>query len=351
MSKEYLDKFTRQLQAFVENTSPAKPSAWIGTILDYTPNLMHCDVQTNKGVLRDIPTFGIPNIGTTAIILFIEDSYDMPVAICNPINVLDEDKIKTVITQDAHNYHSNGDFTKEDTGYTGDFLIDDSVDTGIVDVSIEYEGCLLHVNETPNPKRFDNYILKLENLEQKSYGAIPIQATIKTTSNKPVDKAKIKFYIYGEPCFAHTNEDGIAVYNCYPRHGFTDDGYFAVLPQKDSGISFDCVLKDGEKDYFKVQMYYQSKGSVLGITVKDKETNQIIQAVPSSLSGDKATWNIKNDKWMVNRETYPRDNHKTINVTITNEGDNPIRIDGILVHDESAKYAYYKSKEDILNGE
>ena len=350
ISKEYASRFTKQLQAFVENNSPSRPAPWIGTITDHTLNLQYCNVETKKGELKDIPTFGIPSIGTTAIILFIDDSYDQPVAICNPLNVLDDEKVKMWVGQFANNYHSNGDFTKEDQGYQGDFLIDDSVLSGRVNVSIEYDGCFLNSDEHPNPKNVDDkYILELHVLEKKPYGAIPLKATIKTIDRKPVKNARVTYYIFGEKSYAHTGEDGVAIYNYYPRQGFTEEGYFAVLPYHGSAITFDCELEEGDKDYFKVQMYFQSKGSTLGLVVKDKESNTIIKSLPESIGTEKATWKVNSDIWMVNRETYPRDQHKIINVTISNEGYKPIRLDGILVHDESAEYAYYKSKKDLVN--
>ena len=350
ISKEYASRFTKQLQSFIENNTPSKPSPWIGTIINHSSNLQYCDVQTKKGVLQQIPTFGIPAVGTTAIILFIDDSYSQPVAICNPVNVLDDEKMREWVGQFANNYHSNGDFTQEDEGYDGDFLIDDSIMSGTVNVSIEFDGYFLNNEERPNPKRCDDkYIIELNVLEKKPYGAIPLQSIIKTVNQTPLANKRVTYYIFGEKYYAHTDDNGVAVYNYYPRQGFTEEGYFAVLPQKDSAITFDCALEPGEKDYFKVQMYYQSKDSTLSILVKDKVTGDIIKSVPESLAGDKALWKANGDTWLVNRETYPRDQHQIINVTIANEGNKPIRLDGILVHDESAKYAYYKSKKDLIN--
>jgi hypothetical protein len=349
MSKEYATRFAKQLQSFVENTSPSTPSIWIGTIVNHSENLQYCDVRTKRGELRQIPTFGIPAIGTTAIILFVEDSYSQPVAVCNPINVLDDEKMKNWVGQFGKNYHNNGDFTKKREGYSGNFMIDDSVTTGEVEVSIEYDGFTMDLSESPKTVG-NKYIFQLDILERKPYGAIPIQAIIKKKDGTPLKNVRVKYLLFGEACYAHTGDDGVAIYHCYPRQCFTEEGYFAVLPFKNSTMSFDCTLEKGEKDFFKIQLFFQSKDSVLGIKVQDKETGDIIQSVPTSLSSEMATWNVKSDIWLVNREVYPRDNHKEIRVTLSNEGDNPIRVDGILIHDECVNYEYYKSKEDLLNG-
>ena len=350
MSKEYEKQFVNQLQAFVQNNSPSQPAPWIGTITAVNNNLQFCNVRTKKGEVQDIPAFGIPKVGTTAIILFIDDTYSQPVAICNPINVRDDDYYELLITSSAKNYMDNGDFSREPTQYQGSYIYDNSVFSGQVQVIIKYENFSLDINETTKPKKWGNkYYIDVELLPKKAWGAIPIVATFTDISHNPLDMKQLKFIIQGEEFYATTNEEGKATYHYYPRQGFTKDGHFIVLPTKNSNISFDCTLEEGLKEYFKVQLYYQSKDSVLAMTVTDKETGEIIKSLPERIAEDTTEWKVNSDTWMVNRETYPRDNHKRIHVNLQNKGENPIRIDGILIHDESPDYDYHKSKEDILN--
>lgn len=124
MSKQVAKSFTKQLQSFIQNNSTPQGSPMIGTISNVSSNLQFCNIRTDNGTLVDIPTFGIPKKDTTAIILFIGGNLDKPVALCNPINVTDNQQLETFLTSDVQNFHSNGDFRHENTGYKGSFTID-----------------------------------------------------------------------------------------------------------------------------------------------------------------------------------------------------------------------------------
>ncbi len=356
MSKQQASKFTKQLGAFIQNHSPATPETWLGTIVGCSLDYTRCDVRLpDKGQMLDIPCFGVPKIGTDAIILFLNGSYSTPLVLCNPLNVLDEEKVDIIKSRGAKNYHSNGDFHKGAEGYTGKgWYLDDSVTKGNIPVTVEYGNNILEKpkNDMKTEKDIDNDIyMAIETGTKSPYGIIPINVTLKDKNDKPIKDKKFTMKVFGDENEWTTDESGVTTINYYPKEPFTREGYMAVLPNKDATLEFDCTFPDDERndDFFKVQCYYKSRNSVLRIDVTDKKTGKNIGNVPYATSTEYQLWNADKDTWYVNRETYPRDDYETIHVKFTNVGDEPIWIDGILVHDENSNYDYYRSKEDLID--
>lgn len=356
MSKQQASKFTKQLGAFVQNHSPATPETWIGTIIGCSSNYTRCDIRLpDRGQMLDVPCFGVPKIGTDAILIFLNSSYSTPLALCNPMNVLDKEKVDIIKSRGAKNYHSNGDFHKSGEGYTGNgWYLDDSVISGKIPVSVSYKDNVLKKPKEKSLIKSDdnsNIQIAIESRKKNNYGIIPITVTLQNTDGTPIEKEEFSTSIFGDENTWTSEEGGVTTINYYPTEPFTREGYMAVLPKKDTTLEFDCTFPKDERndDFFKVQCYYKSRGSVLRLEVLDKRTNKPIGNVPYATSTDYQLWNTDKNMWYVNRETYPRDDYETIHVKFTNVGDEPIWIDGILVHDESSNYDFYKSKEDLID--
>ncbi|RAP46442.1 MAG: hypothetical protein BZ136_07490 [Methanosphaera sp. rholeuAM74] len=94
---------------------------WIGVITNTTSS-KYCDVHVEgKGLLCDVPCHGIPVIGDSVIIHFIEGKYDMPVADCPHKLSPGNDVLNSYYSEECFNYLVNGDFSNQAEGYTGNF--------------------------------------------------------------------------------------------------------------------------------------------------------------------------------------------------------------------------------------
>lgn len=355
MSKRQAERFIKQLSAFIQNNSQSSPDVWIGTITYCSELLDTCNVKfKGKGELQEIPTFGVPKEGTTAIVFFINGSYSNPIALCDPMNVLCQDRVDTIKGSGAQNWHDNGDFTRDNLTYSGTFKVDNSITSGHIDVTMNYvdsNNTLYTItNKTNSEIRTWNNGLKLtlDISSLTSTGVININGTI-TKNGQPIKNKPVTINIYGEIIHVFTSNEGKIFHKYIPKQPFTGQGYMAVLPQKGNYIEFTCEIPQKDNEYFKVQTYFQSTESVLQLEVKNKQTGKYVKNVPYALGKEKNTWKIKTSKWLVNRATYPKEGLEQVIIRFTNIGDNPIRLDGILVHDENSDYDYYKSREDLIN--
>lgn len=361
MSRKEASRFTKQLGAFVQQNTTSKPSTWIGTVLLVNKDYTRCTVRIEgRGDLVGIPCFGVPKIGTTALVLFLNDSYSNPLAICNPMNVLDEEAVRTIKGRNARNFHSNGDFSRGSSGYRGDFIFDDSITSKNIDTIIKYTDLktgkvyTLHANKSTEVTWENGVTASLEIPEKLNSGGTHITCKFTDKNKKPLPDKNVLIHCYGKGYGAVTDKDGVAHYYYFPQQPYTCDGYSAVLPYKGSYLEFDCPIiqdADAPDDFFKVQAYYLCNKGQLKIEVHDKKNGKVVKNVPSTMASDYQLWNANSEKWLVNREVYKKteDLHE-VTIRFTNNGNLPIRLDGILVHDECGDYNYYKSREDLING-
>lgn len=127
MSKETLNQFTNQLSTYIQSQQQiAYPK--IGTITYASSNYEYCTVKTEQGTFTQIPAHGMPIVGDTAIIHFINGNYEQPVADCARKLPCPDDVITDYQLSDCYNYLDNGDFTLDKskaTSMTGTYTLQD----------------------------------------------------------------------------------------------------------------------------------------------------------------------------------------------------------------------------------
>ncbi len=143
---DQFNKFYQGLQRTIQRElKVAYPQ--IGVIVDISPNREFCSVETDNGVINNIPAHGMPVIGDSAIIHFINGNYEQPVCDCarripTPISELED-----MYTSQCFNYHNNGDFHKGTDGY----ILNNSSTPKLFDEednpSLSGKVCLLDLND------------------------------------------------------------------------------------------------------------------------------------------------------------------------------------------------------------
>lgn len=119
MTSEY-EKFQKELKSIINaETRVAYPI--IGVIVDISSNRQFCSVETDDGVINNIPAHGMPVLGDSAIIHFINGNYEQPVADCARRLPTPASEIEEMYSEQCFNYHQNGDFENGKKGYTGTF--------------------------------------------------------------------------------------------------------------------------------------------------------------------------------------------------------------------------------------
>ena len=89
----------------------------MGIITQISSNREYCDVQTDDGVISNVPAHGIPIIGDSVIVHFINGNYEQPVAECARREPTPTSELKEMYTSRCFNYHDNGDFEYDSEGY------------------------------------------------------------------------------------------------------------------------------------------------------------------------------------------------------------------------------------------
>ena len=111
------DAFYRELRHTIQSEiSVAYPI--IGVIVETTPNKEYCNVETDNGIIANIPAHGIPVVGDSAIIHFINGNYEQPVCDCARRMPPPEEALTELYTSQCFNYLNNGDFHNDSKGYT-----------------------------------------------------------------------------------------------------------------------------------------------------------------------------------------------------------------------------------------
>lgn len=96
---------------------------WIGVIVNIT-STKYADINVEgRGLLRDVPCHGIPEIGDSAIIHFIEGNYDMPVADCPKRLPPTSETLQKYYSEECLNFLDNGTFDKGTANFSGNFEI------------------------------------------------------------------------------------------------------------------------------------------------------------------------------------------------------------------------------------
>ncbi|PAV08109.1 hypothetical protein [Methanosphaera cuniculi] len=125
MTNEISERFVKAITNYVDSAPTQTTTPKIGTITEVSDYMNYCTITWDEGTLTRVPCHGLPKVGTTAIITFINGNYQQPCAICDPKNILDEELVDEYRMVKCFNYHNNGDFTFNKTGYTGNFTITD----------------------------------------------------------------------------------------------------------------------------------------------------------------------------------------------------------------------------------
>lgn len=118
MSDEF-DKFHKELKRMIQSEiKVAYPI--IGVIVEISNDRQYCSVETDDGVINNIPAHGMPRVGDSAIIHFINGNYEQPVADCARRETSADYELEEMYSTMCSNYHKNGDFTDDLKGYTYD---------------------------------------------------------------------------------------------------------------------------------------------------------------------------------------------------------------------------------------
>lgn len=143
---DQFNKFYKGLQRTIQRElKVAYPQ--IGVIVDVSPNREFCSVETENGVINNIPAHGMPVIGDSAVIHFVNGNYEQPLCDCARRMPTPTSELEEMYTSQCLNYHNNGDFSKGTEGYV---LNDDSTPELFEDTDNPSESgqvCLLNLND------------------------------------------------------------------------------------------------------------------------------------------------------------------------------------------------------------
>lgn len=121
MSKDTFSDLTNQLSTFINNNSNTTPPPMIGVITHVSSDLQYCDITTDQGTINNVPAHGLPVNGDSAIIHFINGNYEQPVADCARRLPATDSTLEEYYGSDCKNYHENGDLSRDNYGYTGNY--------------------------------------------------------------------------------------------------------------------------------------------------------------------------------------------------------------------------------------
>lgn len=145
VDSKLLNGLVNEVGQLIEYNKQPIAYPWIGVIINTTSS-KYCDIQVEgKGILKDVPCHGIPEIGDSVIIHFIEGKYEMPVADCPHRLPPSNTALQSYYQEDCFNYLVNGDFHEGLTGYTISNIDDVSVITG-ESYTMSENTCVLNTN-------------------------------------------------------------------------------------------------------------------------------------------------------------------------------------------------------------
>ena len=110
------DSFYRELRHTIQSEINVSYPL-IGVIVETTQNKEYCSVETDNGIIANIPAHGLPVVGDSAIIHFINGNYEQPVCDCARRLPADDTTLEELYTSQCFNYLNNGDFEKDSEGY------------------------------------------------------------------------------------------------------------------------------------------------------------------------------------------------------------------------------------------
>lgn len=143
---DQFNNFYRGLQRTIQKElKVAYPQ--IGVIVDVSPNREFCSVETDNGVITNIPAHGMPVLGDSAVIHFVNGNYEQPVCDCARRMPTPTSELEEMYQSQCFNYHDNGDFHNGSKGYVLN-------DTSVPEIFEEDDNpsqsgkiCLLHLND------------------------------------------------------------------------------------------------------------------------------------------------------------------------------------------------------------
>lgn len=128
MTNEIVDQFTKSITQLVNNNTPHQATPSIGYITNTNANRRYAEIQLTtdgEGKLSQIPCIGIPYIGDTVTIIYINGNYEQPIALCPRSLPLPQEALEDYYTQETYNYLDNGDFHNDDEGFYGEYTLED----------------------------------------------------------------------------------------------------------------------------------------------------------------------------------------------------------------------------------
>lgn len=118
VDSKLLNGLVNEVGQLIEYNKQPIAYPWMGVIINTTSS-QYCDIQVEgKGILKDVPCHGIPEIGDSVIIHFIEGKYEMPVADCPHRLPPSQITLQSYLQEECYNYLQNGDFHDGLKGYT-----------------------------------------------------------------------------------------------------------------------------------------------------------------------------------------------------------------------------------------
>lgn len=109
-------EFEKQMRTMVGSFANNNAAPMMGVIENISEDCKTVDVRVNKGLLKGIEAFGYPVKNTKVMLVFLDGSYDTPIAVCNSLNMLEyQDPTPT------YNVLNNGNFQKYSNGAFSDW--------------------------------------------------------------------------------------------------------------------------------------------------------------------------------------------------------------------------------------
>mgnify|MGYP007069901010 CR=1 FL=1 len=115
MSNDF-DNFYRELRRMI-HAEQKESNPLIGVIVETSSNKEYCSVETDNGIISNIPAHGLPVVGDSAIIHFINGNYEQPVCDCARRIPVETSDLEELYTSKCFNWLDNGDFNNGSKGY------------------------------------------------------------------------------------------------------------------------------------------------------------------------------------------------------------------------------------------
>lgn len=288
VDNKLLNGLVNEVGQLIEYNKEPTAYPWIGIIINTTSS-KYCDIQVEgKGIIKDVPCHGIPVIGDSAIIHFIEGKYEMPVADCArrlpPTNTV----LESYYQEECYNYLLNGDFSNDLNNYTISNQNDVYLITGESYTLTSEKTCILSTK--------NSYIEK-------------------TVDIRDITSNEFKFQC------------------CY-----TGDGELKIEVYDDETNEIIQTLPYNLRANYKIwtNKYGRNAWSF---------NKEVYPVVENGITHEKIRIRITNNS--SNEEIFIEDNENS-NQLINRESTSAMMIDALLVYDENGDTNYYQHVNDIL---